>query len=122
MFDAKSSLKIAPSLAPAARTSSDDGAIVDLNQFVGVIAAFQHIGAVSGTNPVCASKLQHSDDGETFADSGFVFTNVTASDNQQTLAIDRRKIKRYVMVVWTITGTSPSFTGAATIIGMKNPA
>ena len=108
----------ANSLAPATRTSSANGAGVDLGEAEGNCFAIQHIGTVSGTSPTLDGKLQESNDDSTFTDiTGATFTQVTASNKCQMITFKRTK--RYVRGVQTIAGTSPSFAGSLLIAGLK---
>lgn len=106
----------------AARTSTVTGSAVDLQQYIGKVAFIQQVGTVSGTTPTLDGKIQDSADGSTgWADvSGATFsTQVTASNNQQVIAVDVRSTKRYVRYVGTIGGTTPSFAVGVIAVGEK---
>jgi hypothetical protein len=96
-------------LTPRTVTASVNGSSGDLLAGDGCCFAVQQVGAVSGTAPTLAGKIQESADGSTnWADvSGATFSAVTASDNLQAISFDRTC--RYVRYVGTIGGTTPSF-------------
>jgi hypothetical protein len=81
--------------------------------------AIQQVGAVSGTSPTLAGKIQESADGSTgWSDvSGATFATVTASTNNQAITFERTK--RYLRYVGTVGGTSPSFAVAVIISQQK---
>jgi len=103
------------SLKPQTLSASANGAAIDLITGDGRCFAVQMVGAVTGTTPSLAGKIQESADGSTnWSDiSGATFTAVTGSDNLQSISFDRTQ--RYVRYVGTISGTSPSFLTAALI-------
>ena len=103
------------SLKPQTLSASANGAAIDLITGDGRCFAVQMVGAVTGTTPSLAGKIQESADGSpNWSDiSGATFTAVTGSDNLQSISFDRTQ--RYVRYVGTISGTSPSFLTAALI-------
>jgi len=68
-----------------------------------------------------AVNIEDSADNSSFAAvSGYTFTQVTTTDSHQTLAVDKRLVRRYIRLVIDIGGTnSPAFPMAASIIGHK---
>jgi len=120
MRDAHGELTVTPSFRPAARTATGNGTGVDVSQYHGRLKVTQEIGTVSGTSPTCDTKIQDSDDDSSYADvSGLTFTQVTAQNNSQSIAVDTRKVRKFIRAVHTIGGTSPSFTSAVLVIGQK---
>lgn len=105
----------------AARTSTVTGSAIDLQTYIGKVAIIQQVGTVSGTTPTLDGKIQDSADGSTgWTDvSGATFTQVTASNNQQVIAVDTRVARRYVRYVGTIAGTTPSFAVGVIATGEK---
>lgn len=65
------------------------------------------VTAVSGTTPTLDVKLQHSPDGSLWSDLGTAFTQKTAVSREVKTFT---QMHGYVRVVWTIGGTTPSFT------------
>jgi hypothetical protein len=105
-------------LAPQTLTASANGSSGDMIDGDGRCFAIQQVGAVSGTSPTLAGKIQESSDGSTWSDiSGATFTTVTASTNNQAITFERTK--RYLRYVATIGGTSPSFDVAAIVSEQK---
>lgn len=99
-------------------TSSVNGGTVDMIQGDGRCCAIQQIGAVTGTAPSLAGKIQESSDGTNWTDiAGATFTAVTASDNVQAISFDRTK--RYMRYASAVTGTSPNFQIAVVIIEQR---
>lgn len=118
--DIKAHMTASVSLVPAARTASGNGTGVDLQNYVGDVMALVHSGAGTGTTPTLDAKIQDSADDSSYADvTGLTFTQITTTASLQTLKIDSRAVRRYVRVVFTIGGTTPSFPCMADIIGMK---
>ncbi|MFO0808974.1 MAG: hypothetical protein U0746_10150 [Gemmataceae bacterium] len=101
-------------VTPRTATSTVTGSTIDLIHGDGRCFAIQQVGAVSGTSPSLAGKVQESADASTWADvSGAAFTAVGSADNVQAIAFDRTQ--RYVRYVGTVTGTSPSFIVAVVV-------
>jgi hypothetical protein len=106
-------------LTPRTVTSTVTGSAVDLITGDGRCFAVQQVGAVSGTTPALAGKIQESADGSTgWADiAGATFTTTGATDNVQAITFDRTQ--RYVRYVGTVSGTSPSFALAVIVSEQK---
>jgi hypothetical protein len=105
-------------LAPQTITTTTNGPTGDLINADGPCFAIQQVGAVSGTSPTLAGKIQESVDGTAWTDvAGVTFTTVTASTNNQCIAFDRTK--RFLRYVGTVGGTSPSFAVAVVISQQK---
>ena len=66
-------------------------------------------------------KIQDSDASSgTYGDlSGATFTQVTGSASMQTLVINKDSAERYIKIVQTIGGSTPSFTYSINLIGVK---
>lgn len=115
-------LQVAAVLAPARKTASENGAALDLMEFVGDYTVVLSSSAGGGTAPTLDVKLQDSDtSGGTFTDiSGAAFTQVTgAAASTQKLRIKADAVKRFVRAVTTITGTSPTFDLALVGVGVR---
>lgn len=120
MRDIKAHMTVSNSLAPAARTTTVNGTSLDLQNYIGDIMAVLNSAAGTGTSPTLDVKLQDSADDSAFADvAGKTFTQITGTASLQTMNIDVRAVRRYIRLVATIGGTSPSFTCVGTFQGMK---
>lgn len=109
-------------LDPADRSATSNGSAVDILSYEGQAAAILQSSAGSGTNPTLDVKLQDSADGSTgWADiAGAAFAQVTnASPSAQIVKFSASNARRFVRVVATIGGTTPSFTCAASFVSKK---
>jgi hypothetical protein len=121
LHDLPSQSVIGASSYPATVSTSDVGASVDLIEADGRCFAIQVIGAVSGTSPTLAGKIQESADNSTFTDiAGATFSTVSASSNLQVISFERTK--RYVRYSRAVAGTSPSFAISVVIGEQKKSA
>ena len=108
LHDFANQAKLAAGPYPAAVNDTAGGPAVDLIDADGRCFCIQFIGAVSGTTPSLAGKMQESSDGSTWTDvAGAVFASVAASDHLQVVSFERTK--RYVRHHRTVAGTTPSF-------------
>lgn len=120
VIDLKNNQVVSESLAPAARTASANGTSVDLQGYDGDVLAVLDSAAGTGTSPTMDVKVQDSADNSAFADvTGLTFTQVINAVSLQTLRIDSRSVRRYIRLVATIGGTTPSFTAVGLIVGGK---
>ena len=110
-------------LAPAAsRTSTLTGTGIDVLEYEGVALALLNASAGTGTSPTLDVKLQHSDDDSTYEDvTGGAFSQVT--DAAETAGVKVMKLnisdlKRYLRIVGTIAGTTPSFDFGVEFVGI----
>jgi len=97
----------------AARTATANGSWVDIADYEGDLLAILAIGAVSGTTPTLDVKFQDADDnsGTNAADlPGVAFTQQTAGPLVKQLAFPANSSRRWVRIVMTLGGTTPSFT------------
>lgn len=130
-FDIVAGLSYDTSLAPAARTASANGTGVDVSLADGpIIAIVAESAAGTGTTPTLAWTVEESDDNSTYAavpaDSlvdangdATTFTGVTTAANKQVVRLRKQLLKKYIRVVATIGGTTPSFTCRAEIVSVK---
>jgi hypothetical protein len=108
---------VADGLPPSTLTADTDGPTVDLIAGDGTCFAIQQVGAVSGTDPSLAGRIEQSADGANWsAVAGAAFAPVTESDSLQVIRFSRTA--RYVRWAADVTGTSPSFT-LGVIIGQQ---
>lgn len=110
-------------LAPAAsRTSTLTGTGIDVLEYEGVALVLLNASAGTGTSPTLDVKLQHSDDDSTYEDvNSSTFSQVT--DAAETAGVKVMKLnvsdlKRYLRVVGTIAGTTPSFDFGVEFVGI----
>lgn len=116
------SLPVVNLLGAAARTATANGTGVDAKDFIGIGAVILDCAAGTGTAPTLDVKIQDSDDNATFADlaTPVAFAQVTgAGVSVQRIALNLDGARRYIRVVSTITGTTPSFTYSVNLLGRK---
>ncbi len=105
---------------PDVHTSTATGTGVDISTYQGKIKVTLICGTVGGTSPTNACKLQDSEDDSTYADiTGATFTTVTASNSNESIALDTRGAGKYVRSVQTIGGTTPTYDSVVTFAGIK---
>lgn len=108
--------------APDAEGSTVTGTGVDIRDYDGQLKISQNTGTITGgSSPTLNGKLQHSDSsGSGYADvSSGAFTEVDASDDDQSITVHTRNLKRYVRYVGTIAGSPTSVDLAVTGVGVK---
>lgn len=92
----------------AARTATGNGTVSEETGRRRTLALVLAVTAASGDTPTLDVTVQTSRDGSTWYTAG-AFTQATGTGTQRkTFVLDR-----YVRVVWTIGGTTPSFTFSA---------
>lgn len=114
-------LQVLEVLAPARKIASENGAAIDLQQYVGDVKVILSSSAGGGTAPTLDVKLQESDSAAgTFTDiPGAAFAQVTGAALTAALTVNADSAKRYIRAVTTIAGTSPTFDMALVAVGMK---
>jgi hypothetical protein len=109
--------------AAARRTSTLTGTGIDALHYEGVTLVVLNASAGTGTTPTLDVKLQHSDDNSTFADvTGAAFTQVTSDAGTagvQVMRVNVSDLRRYLRVIGTIAGTTPSFDFGVEFVGIK---
>jgi len=109
--------------AAARRTSTLTGTGIDVLHYEGVALLALNASAGTGTTPTLDVKLQHSDDNTTFADvTAGAFTQVTdvaGTAGVQVKKVNVSDLKRYLRVIGTIAGTTPSFDFGVEFVGIK---
>ncbi len=93
--------------ASAAETATGQSASVDLSTYAEALAEL-NVTAVAGTSPTMTVSFQTSDDGADWYDMGTAFAAVTAVSKPAALKFTN--FGQFVRAVWTIGGTTPSFT------------
>ena len=119
MKDLKNHIDVLASIKPAVYTASQNGTGVDLRGFDGAVCVFESgTGDNTDTDETYSPKVQESDDNSTY-------TDVVAADLEGTLAlmvddqiqrVGYKGNKRYIRNVMTLSGTTPSFAGRASIV------
>jgi hypothetical protein len=114
LHDVAAAAVLAPSVAPATVTSSQNGSAVDLIAGDGNAFAVLVLGTVAGGTTV-GGKVQESADGSTgWADiAGAAFPNVTTGNAAYTVTFERTQ--RYARCVVTVSGGSPSAAVCAAV-------
>lgn len=104
---------------PAAITATDNGPAVDVSKFTGNGHIVLNSSATGGAGQTSTVKIQHSDDGSTgWTDSGVSFDPVTnAAASFQSLYVSLDQFKKYVRVVNTLAGSTPTVTASVVLIG-----
>lgn len=103
--------------APATVTANGNGAAVDVSKYESLVL-LTAIGAVTaGDNAI---KLQHSDDGSTgWSDvANTTFAKLDATTKQATILFNSDRFKKFVRVVDTVSGTTPSGVRTVTLVGV----
>lgn len=127
--DPKSTKSIVSLQIPVAVTATGNGSGVDLSSCDQSGLLLIHVGAVTGTSPTLALKLQESKNDNTldasgaadaYADISGATASLTDADASTivTVRVNNRS-KRYIRLVKTAGGTSPSFTVGVTFIADK---
>lgn len=106
---------------PIASVDADaDSTGVDLLDYEGEIAFLLDVGAVSGTTPTAALKLQESSDDSTYTDiSGGGFTSYTTVSSKQKISLNSDNLKRYVRLNIDLGGTLPVYLISCQAVAAK---
>ena len=114
-------LTVTAGVATAAVTATATSSAIDLLEFDGDILLVLDSAAGTGSSPTLDVKLTNSDASSgTYTDlSGATFTQVTGSASMQTLVINKDSAERYIKIVQTVGGSTPSFTFSINLIGVK---
>ena len=111
-------------IAPVAAvtTTAALSTVVDISSFEGEVDFLLHHAAATGSStPTVTMKLQHSVDGSTnwadVADGGFTAITATAGLQRKRMNIDR--LRKFVRLHGTVSGTSPSATLGCVLVGDK---
>jgi len=108
------------------RTATGQSASVDLLDYEGAAVIVLDAAAGTGTTPTNAVTFEESDDNSTFTAipaaefmEGTNFAGLTTVASQQIRHISVGERKRYLRAVFTIAGTTPSYTFSVTMIAQK---
>lgn len=111
-------IKIVSLAAAAAVAANGNGAAVDLLTYDGQIFLQLNAGATVGADNTLDVKIQHSADGSTnWTDSGVAFSQVNHSAGSvQTIVASAEQFHRFIRVVDTVAGTTPSCPRAVSMV------
>ena len=114
-------LEIFSCVATAAVTSTATSAAIDLKEYDGDVSLILTSAAGTGSSPTLDVKVQDSDaSGGTYGDlSGAAFTQVTGSASMQVITFSKDEAKRYIKIVQTVGGSTPSFTFSINGLALK---
>ena len=114
-------MTVVAGVATAAVTSTATSSAIDLLEYDGDVLLILDSAAGGGSSPTLDIKLTECDTtGGTYTDlSGATFTQVVDAASMQTLAINKDSSKRFIRIVQTIGGSSPTFTFSINLIGLK---
>lgn len=102
--------------ASAARTTTGNSGVVGALEPSEKVAILLDVTAVSGTSPSMTVSVEWSHNGTTWAtpETADAFTALTATASK----VKTFDVKgKFLRVVWTITGTTPSFTFSVSSAG-----
>jgi len=105
-------LQLFSCVATAAVTSTATSAAIDLKEYDGDVSLILTSAAGTGSSPTLDVKVQDSDASDgTYGDlSGAAFPQVTDSASMQVITFSKDEAKRYIKIVQTVGGSTPSFT------------
>ena len=114
-------LTVVAGVATAAVTSTATSSAIDLLEYDGDVLLILDSAAGGGSSPTLDIKLTEcATTGGTYTDlSGATFTQVVDAASMQTLTINKDSSKRFIKIVQTIGGSSPTFTFSINLIGLK---
>ena len=114
-------LQLFSCVATAAVTSTATSAAIDLKEYDGDVSLILTSAAGTGSSPTLDVKVQDSDEsGGTYGDlSGAAFTQVTDSASMQVITFSKDEAKRYIKIVQTVGGSTPSFTFNINALALK---
>ena len=96
-------------VASAARTTSSNSGALDASG-IRTVSLLLDVTAASGTTPTLNVSVEESDDGTTWRSVGAFAQKTAVSNERKSFAI----AGDYYRVVWTVGGTTPSFTFSVT--------
>jgi len=104
-----------------ARTATGNATGADVQARDGDLVLVLDSAAGTGTTPTLDVTVESSDTlGGTYtAITGAAFTRVTTTASQQLLVISKDEARRFVRIVYTLTGTTPSFTFSVNALGVN---
>ena len=114
-------LQLFSCVANAAVTSTATSAAIDLKEYDGDVSLILTSAVGTGSSPTLDVKVQDSDaSGGTYGDlTGAAFTQVTDSASMQVITFSKDEAKRYIKIVQTVGGSTPSFTFSINGLALK---
>lgn len=124
--DIKSDTTLATLLKSQTITAATNGPGVDVSAYCGNVMAI--LNAAKGTGNADNTlnvKVQDSADNATFADvnPAKTFTQVLGTggtDSLEAVSIDTRSVRKYIRLVFTPAGTTPSYVVSAQLVGQPS--
>tara|TARA_Y100000401_G_scaffold113897_1_gene115217 strand:+ start:1289 stop:1672 length:384 start_codon:yes stop_codon:yes gene_type:complete len=114
-------LEVFSIVATAAVTSTATSSAIDLKEYDGDVSLILTSAAGTGSSPTLDVKVTDSaTSGGTYTDlSGATFTQVTGSVSMQVITFSKDECKRFIKIVQTVGGSTPSFTFSINGIALK---
>ena len=108
-------------VATAAVTSTATSSAIDLKEYDGDVSLILTSAAGTGSSPTLDVKVTDSATSSgTYTDlSGATFTQVTGSVSMQVITFSKDECKRFIKIVQTVGGSTPSFTFSINGIALK---
>ena len=123
MFDALQGRKINTLIPTANHAASVNGAALDITGCEGKIAVIRETGlCVGGTVKTADAKIQHSADGETWADvenASFAQVTDVAGNGREVIELDTQKLDAQVRAVVTLGDGTTAACGVLAIVCEK---
>lgn len=103
--------------APATVAANGNGTAVDVSKYESLVLLHAVAAITAGTNTI---KLQHSDDGSTgWTDvPNAAFPALDGSTKEASLLFNSDRFKKFVRVVDTVGGTSPTGVRSVVLVGV----
>lgn len=105
--------------APEAVTATGTEAGLSMKDFSGEARLILSSGA-GGSGTTMNAKIEHSDDGTTWSDSGFAFAQVGNAASHQVIGVNVDRFKKFIRVAQTVAGTTPSFSRSVFILAKSD--
>ena len=114
-------LEVFSIVATAAVTSTATSSAIDLKEYDGDVSLILTSAAGTGSSPTLDVKVTDSATSSgTYTDlSGATFTQVTGSVSMQVITFSKDECKRFIKIVQTVGGSTPSFTYSINGIALK---
>jgi hypothetical protein len=106
-------------LSASKLTATNTGAAVEVGDYHGLAQVVLNASLMEAASTSAVVKLQHADTSSgSYTDAGIAFAAITDTDGKfQALGINADRLKKFVRVVSTLTGTTPAVTVSVTLVG-----